>query len=280
MTSHGVRFPCYWKARARLALAAFVLALAGCASSPAAAFEGDGVHVRHVRVRVAPSHTQAFEALVERCVQSARAAGLPRGYHWLFYREPPGRYWLLWFSESADGFAVPEEPDPLVGFARHVADAEGEAARAEIERRLSAIEYEVEWTVLMRQKATWGTVGEMSTSTHPKARMMLREVRSGAEEAFDGAVAARTALLQDHGYPLPVEGFAIVSGMPGHALQVVFPVDWPSFHATDSFGAFVRGLDEAAQEEYARRKGMLMETMASAEYYDGSVVRELSYGAD
>ena len=88
-----------------------------------------------------------------------------------------------------------------------------------------------------------------------------------------------TAFFSEHGYKLPIEGFVVVAGAPGTAMQVVFPVDWPSFHATDSFGAFVRSLDTEAQEDYAGRKAALMETMARAEFYDGSFAPELSFGS-
>ena len=64
------------------------------------------------------------------------------------------------------------------------------------------------------------------------------------------------------------------------APQVVFPVDWSSFHDSDSFFAFVEGLDEAAREDYAARKAALMVTMAGAEYFDASFVPELSYSAE
>lgn len=262
------------------ALACIALA-SSCATTdtPAAAtqFEADGVYVTHLRLRLAPSHTQAFEALMKRCVAVASAAELSEDYEWLCYREPPGRYWLVQFSEAADGFAFPEH---LEGFADHVGWAGGEAARAEIMAMLAELEYETEWEIIFQNKASWSTVESMSTATHPKARMMDRTIRPGMEAAFDAALEARTAFLAEHGYPLPVEGFVARRGAPGRALQVVFPVDWSAFHGATSFFAFVQGLDEAARADYAARKAALMVTMASAEYFDASFVAELSYGQE
>ena len=260
-----------------LTTASVVLSAAACASTPAAPFDAGGVYVQHVRVRIVPSHTQAFEALVARCIEAAQAADLACEYTWLCYREPPGRYWLLWFSEERDAFAIPDAPDALVGLVRHVARAAGEDALADVDRRLAQLDYELEWNVVSRQKTGWSTVDSMSTATHPKARMMVRTIRPGAEAAFDRALTARTAFLRDHGYSLPVEGFAVIAGAPGTAIQVVFPVDWPSFHAADSFSAFVGGLDETAQRAYAQRKQALMVTMDRAEFYDGAVAPELCY---
>jgi len=262
----------------------FALALlpTACAAAPHAAtesFEASGVHVRHVRLRVAPAQTQDFEALVERCVESAATAGLPDEYDWLCYRESPGRYWLITFSGERDGFAIPTSEHPLRTFARHVADQEGPSARAEIDERLAALEYELEWSMLTRQRLEWSTVEEMSTATHPAARIMLRTVRPGLEADFERALAERTAFLKDHGYPLPVEGFVILSGAPGAAMQVVFPRDWPSFHARESFWEFVQRLPEPEREEYMRCKADLMRTMLSAEYYDAEYLEPASYGA-
>ena len=120
----------------------------------------------------------------------------------------------------------------------------------------------------------------MSTDTHPKARIMDRRIRPGMEAAFDAALTARTAFLAKHDYPLPIEGFAIRSGAPGRSWQALFPVDWPSFHERDSFYAFVQSLDQALQDEYAGLKAALMETMASAEYYDANFAPELRYRAE
>ncbi len=260
---------------------AWLTLASGCATNPAPAtatsFDAEGVYVRHLRLRLAPSHTHAFEAMMKRCVEAASGAKLPEPYDWLCYREPPGRYWLLLFSDTIDGFATPET---LVGFADHIGRAEGESALAEIMAMLAGLEYEIEWEIFFQQKANWSTVEAMSTASHPKARIMDRTIRPGMEAAFEAALAARTAFLVDHGYPLPVEGFVIRSGAPQRALQVVFPVDWSTFHETDSFSAFVRGLDEAAQEEYAERKASLMATMSRAEYNDGNFAPELSYRSE
>lgn len=273
----------------RLALLLFALLTAACASPPsgpahartadAASFPVEGLFARHLRLRLAPSHTQDFEALMERCVRAAQAAALPEAWDWLLYRESPGRYWIIAFAEEREGFALPRGPRPLWSFARGVADREGPAARAEVERRLAALEYVVEWDLLTRQKRAWSTVDSMSTTTHPEARLMLRTVRPGREVDFDRALTARTAFFREHGYPLPVEGFVILEGLPGHALQVVFPRDWPSFHAAESFWEFVQSRPEAERTDYLARKAALMETMASAEYHDASFLPEASYDA-
>jgi hypothetical protein len=257
---------------------------AACATvAPAAVtdlFAADGVHVRHVRLRIAPSHTGDFEALLERCVGIAEAAKLSDDYDWLAYRESPGRYWVITFSDERDGFAVPGSDRPLRTFALHLAAIESEDAVAEIEQRLSALEYEVEWSILTRQKRAWSTVEGMTTATHPKARMMLRTVRAGQQAAFERALAERTAFLLAKGYPLPVEGFVTLAGLPGTAMQVVFPRDWTSFHATESFWQFAQLLPEADRAEYTRLKAALMPTMASAEYLDADHLPSASYGRE
>lgn len=241
------------------------------------AFEADGRFVRHVRLRVAPAQTKEFEALIKRCVEAAQAVGLPDEHHWLCYREPPGRYWLVLFSEERDGFAIPDSERPLRAFARHVADLESADARAEVDERLAALEYEIEWTWVLRQKKEWSTALKMTTETHAKARLMLRRIRPGHGAAFDRALAERVAFLVDQGYPLPVEGFVTLSGVPDAAVQAVFPRDWPSFHGGESFWEFIQRLPEPDRERYMQRKGALMETMLSAEYYDAAHVPEASY---
>jgi hypothetical protein len=261
--------------RALRALALLGLLCAGCvarapATADAAAFEAQGVFVRHARVRFAPAHTQAFEALLARCVRGARAAGLPGESGWLCYRETPGRYWVLWFSGSADGFPYPAAPDALAAFVRQTSGAADAAA-------LARLDYELEWVLLLRQKLGWCTVPEMSTETHPKARLMERTIAPGAEGAFDRALTARTDFLRERGYPLPIEGFVTLAGAPGTAHQVLFPVDWASFHASTSIGTFVRVLDAEARAEYAARKRDLMVTMTRAEFYDADCLPELSY---
>ena len=249
----------------------------GMHSQATATFEADGIFVRHLRLRLVPFHTQTFEKLMRRCVQAAQTAGLPGEYEWLCYREPPGRYWLIFFSETIEGFAI---PGSLRAFALHLAREEGETALEEISGLLVGLEYETEWEIIFQQKSSWSTVESMSTATHPKARIMDRTIRPGMEEAFEDALGARTAFLVEHGYELPIEGFVTRRGESGHEWQVVFPVDWSSFHETDSFGVFIRNLDESVQEEYAKVKRALMVTMDQAEYYDGDYLRELSFSAD
>lgn len=251
---------------------------AGCvtrgATADADSFEAGGVFVRHLRVRLAPHDTLAFEAWLERCVAVATRSGLSGDSEWLCYREPPGRYWILAFAETADGFAA---PPGLAGFVDHVASAAGDATRRELTDELRRLEHEVEHELVCRQRTDWGTVDEMYTATHPEARMILRTIRPGMEAEFAAALTARTAFLRAHGYPLPVEGFVILGGAPGQALQVVFPRDWSSFHDSESFYAFSRTKDEAMQAEYAVHKAALLETMARAEYLDGSFAAELSF---
>ncbi len=249
----------------------------GMHSQAAATFEADGIFFRHLRLRLAPFHTQTFEKLMRRCVQAAQTADLPGEYEWLCYRESPGRYWLIFFSETIDGFATPGR---LRSFALNLSRAEGGSALDEISGLLVGLEYETEWEIIFQQKSSWSTVESMSTATHPKARIMDRTIRPGMEDAFEDALGARTAFLLEHGYELPIEGFVTRRGEPGHEWQVVFPVDWSSFHDTDSFGAFIRNLDESVQEEYAEVKRALMVTMDRAEYYDGDYVQELSYSAE
>lgn len=244
-------------------------------------FKANGIFVRSLRLRLVPYHTQAFEALMRRCVAAAASAALPESHEWLCYRESPGRYWIITFSETRDGFACPPS---FAGFVASIAGAESEEARREATAMLDDLEYETEWWMLTRQKTEWSTVESMSTATHPMARAMVRTIRPGMAEEFDAALTARTAFLHEHGYPLPVEGFVTLDASPPElrhaAMQVVFPVDWPSFHASESFGAFVGSLDPVAQEVYAARKAALMRTMSRAEFYDGSYAPELRYDTD
>ncbi|MCZ6837140.1 MAG: hypothetical protein O7G85_15300 [Planctomycetota bacterium] len=259
--------------------------MAGCATNhpqvniegmaTARQYDAEGIYVRHLRLRLAPSHTKAFEAMMKRCVEAARnSRERAEPLEWLCYRESPGRYWIIQFSDALDGF---QTQSGLRGFALDVARAESAEAEGEVWRMLIDLEYETEWEIVTRQKSDWSTVTSMATATHPKARMMMRMIRPGLEEAFETALAARTGFFRDHDYPLPVEGFATRSGAPGLEMQVVFPVDWPSFHETDSFYAFVKSLDQETQDVYAGLKASLMETMSGAEYYDGDFVAELSH---
>jgi hypothetical protein len=183
----------------------------------------------------------------------------------------------LLFSDTIDGFATPEA---LVGLAEHIGRAESETAQAEIMAMLADLEYRTEWEIVFQQKAEWSTVEEMSTATHPKARIMERIHRPGMEAAFGEALAAWTAFLVNHGFPWPIEGFVIRSGAPERAVQVVFSIDWRTFHETAPFSAFVRGLDEALQDEYAARTAALMATMALSKNYDGDIAPELSYTSE
>lgn len=264
----------------RIAILAVLTLLLACSATTAVSdtFKADGVYVRHVRLRVAPAQTKAFEGLMERCVEAAQSAELSDDHDWLCYRESPGRYWIVTFSGERDGFTVPGSKTPLRTFALSIADREGGAIRGEIAERLGALEYEIEWTLLTRQKKEWSTVDDMSTKTNPKARMMLRTIRPGHEAEFERALTQRTAFFGEHDYPLPVEGFVTLSGAPGTAMQVVFPRDWPSFYARESFWEFVQALPESDREDYMRRKGELMPTMLSAEYYEADHLPDASYG--
>jgi hypothetical protein len=255
--------------------------LAACAGIPTAdlhAVEAQGVFVRHARIRVAPPQTKDFEALIGRCTEAVAEADLEHHYRWLCYREPPGRYWLIWFSHTADGFSYADEPDVLSGFLRGLSAAVGDHALVGVEEQLARIDHEIEWNVLHRQKQGWSTVDDLNEETHPIARMIVRTVVPGAEEAFDRALTARTDFLREQVYPMPVEGFVTLDGAAGTALQVSFGVDWPSFHARDSFGAWAESLDEETRAEYARLKAALLATMSRAEYYHGKAVPELTPG--
>ena len=248
-------------------------ALAACAHLPpsidAAApipVAADGVHIRHRRVRLAPSHTKGFEGVLRACVTGASAAGLDTT--WLCYRESPGRYWLVTFAAHDGTF---DEPQGLEGFVGHAAPAALPDLRE--------LELEVEWEWELQQAAAWCTVEAVDIQTHPKARLMVRTVRPGREAAFAAALTARTAFLAEQGYPLPIEGFVTRRGGPAGALQVVFPRDWSSFHDADSFRAFVEAMDGPTRVEYDGRKAALMHTMSRAEFHDADLVAELSRGA-
>ena len=253
--------------------------VSSCATTRARAstFEAEGIYGRHLRLRVTPAQTRNFEAIMKRCVAVASAADLGEEYAWLCYREPPGRYWVLMFSATPDGFAT---PGALLGFVKHIDEIGDEADRGELVAMLDELEYEIEWEVVFQRKASWSSTRELNESSNPKARIIDRSIRPGMEDAFDDALARRTTFFVEHGYPLPVEGFVVRSGAPGRAFQVVFPVDWPSFHRTDSFFAFSKGLDQTRRDLYAAHKAALMPTMSSAEYHDGDFVSELSYGAE
>ncbi len=245
-----------------------------CALSPAAsdAYDAEGVHVRHVRIQVAPSHSTTFESMMAECVRVATAAALPEEHEWLCYFEPPTRYWLLWFSETPSGFAAPAVPDPLVGFVNEIARHDD---GSQVPEALATLDYHIEWHALHRQKTAWSTVSSMNSAEFKVAGMMVHTVRPGEEAAFKQALAARTAFLGENGYPFPIEGFVTLAGAPGTALQVAFPTDWSDVRT--SFRAFAAGLSESAGEAYSKRSLSLRATTISTEVYDGEVRRELCY---
>ncbi|MFT4543140.1 MAG: hypothetical protein ACI841_001560 [Planctomycetota bacterium] len=260
-----------------------ISAASACKSSAseganASSFEADGVFVRHVRIRLAPSDTKPFEAVMARCAEVAHAAELDKSYDWLSYRETPGRYWLINFAGTRSSFRAPWSSDPLQSFVHFLGMIDGEDTAQELDRDLGALEYEIEWATLQRQKPSWCTVRSLDPEEYPKARMMVRTIRPGFEERFEQALTERTAFLDEHDYPLPIEGFVTLEGLPGTAMQVLFPLEWSSFHVSQSIGLFVKTLDEAARNDYATRKQALMETMGRAEFYDASYVSELSFG--
>lgn len=248
----------------------------GCVSSPQPVLEAEGVYVRHLRVRVPPPQSQAFEAMMTRLVEAATRAGLPEEYDWLCNREPPDRYWLLFFSDSATGFAT---PSTLRGMVDRVGPTESRTAHAEIMEMFAGIKFETDWEILIRQKESWSTVREMSTSTHPKARIIARSIRAEKLQAFDADLSEMTAFLQANHYPLPVEGFVLHSGDTEAAWQVVFPVDWVSSSATE-FSAFVSELEPAAQSRYADLEEALRATVSGSRRYDAEFARELSYQSE
>ena len=262
--------------------------LAGCGSLPspraplatdAAGIEAEGPFVRHVRLRVAPAETKTFEAILGDAAELAERAGLGPAYDWLCYRESPGRYWVVTMADERADFPVPASDRPVRSLLGAVERAGGKSEG--LPERFEAIEHELEWSLLTRQKAVWSTVDSMSTATHPKARIMWRTVRGGRATEFDRALAARTAFLAERGYPLPIEGFVVLEGLPrevarGAAMQVVFPRDWASFHASESFWEFVQALPAAGREAYLERKAALMSSMAGAEYFDGDFLPEAS----
>lgn len=247
----------------------------GCVSREAGApaYAAQGVHTRHLRIRVTPEQTGHFEDLMRLCVDAVkeRAEGTAAA-GWLCYREPPGRYWLVSFADEPGAFTHADGLEGLVGSVAERAPSH----RRELWQRLRSLEHELDWEIVARQKAAWSTVEDVDTDQHPKARMMMRSVKPGMEAAFDAALTRRTAFLAEHAYPLPIEGFATLRGDRSVQLQVVFPLDWPTFHGSLSFGAFVKGLAEEARQDYARRKAALMRTMSNAAWYDGSYVGELS----
>lgn len=255
--------------RRRTALA--LLLLAACGAPPQAELQAlpvdaEGSWIRHRRVRLAPAHTKGFEAVLATCVEAAEARDWAGA--WLCYRESPGRYWIVTFAGEGGSFL---EPAGLKGFV-------GTLSPTALEE-LGALEHEVEWEWEGQQAEAWSTGDEVDLTTHPKARLMVRTVRSGMEAEFAEAVAGRTRFLRESGYPLPIEGFVSRGGGPPRSqLQVVFPTDWATFHGEGSFGLFVKSLDEPTQAAYAARKAALMRTMSRAEFHDADLVPELCFG--
>lgn len=269
----------------RLIVACAILAVqAGCVSnrlksetnSVAGGADADGVFVRYTRLRVAPPDVSAFEALMKRCVAAAHQAKLGGAYDWLCYREPPCRYWLIFFSETLDGFATPHA---FESFARDVGQAESAEALQEVADLLARVGYETEWQFTHQQHAAWSTVQDMHTSTHPKARATYYTVVMGREEAFTEALAARTAFLLEHNYTLPVEGFISRQSASDQPLQVVFPVSWERYHRTDSVKSFIQRLNATARVEFQRLDQAVANVSQRIEHYDADFAKELSYSA-
>jgi len=109
--------------------------------------------------------------------------------------------------------------------------------------------------------------------------MIERIARIGSETAFDDALTAWTRFLVGHGYALPIEGFAPVSGDRYAFLQVVFPTDWTTYFDHASFSAFTSILDTSAQKQFDAIDAALMATVSSVAFYDGDYAGELSYAS-
>lgn len=260
----------------RLILLTIVLA-AGCTSAPEAstpAFEADGIHVRHLRLRVVPEQTRDFEELMKACVAAAREIPEPERDVWICYREPPGHYWLIQFSRDIETFRFPEGLD---GFVMHLAARSPVPVRQDLRRRIGSLNHEIRWNIITQQTKAWSTTDSLDASTYPRARMMMRTVKPGLERVFSAALAARTAFFVEHRYELPIEGFVTRRGDPMTQLQIVYARDWSSFHARESFGEFVKRLPKAARDDYAGRKAALMRTMNDAAWYHGNYAPELSF---
>lgn len=150
-------------------LVAVLASSVGCGTARDRAFEAEGVYVRHLRIRVLPSEEREFETLMTRIVNAAAEADLSEEHDWLCYRELPDKYWLLFFNGSPTGFAV---PNTFPGFADYIGQAGSGAAHAEIMAMVAGLDFRPEWEILGQQKASWSTVRDMSTSSHPKARII------------------------------------------------------------------------------------------------------------
>ena len=249
-----------------------ILFAAACATSgtgPSTSIEADGPRLRHLRVRIVPEQTKRFEELMKACVECAGNDSAP----WLCYREPPGHYWLIQVSPQGAPFPYAEG---LQGFVTSVTARSTPARRDALLRQLSELRYETRWSIVTQQVSSWSTVDRVNPKTHGKARIMMREVKPGMLTAFAKALTERTALFDDIGHPLPIVGYATLSGAASRQFQVVFAEDWGTFHDRQSFGIWAKTLPPSEQDRYAARKAALMRTMNNAAWFDGTYADELS----
>ncbi|MEC9374189.1 MAG: hypothetical protein VYC34_10115 [Planctomycetota bacterium] len=241
------------------------------------AAQPEGVYVRHIRLRVAPADVADFESLMHDLAVAATRANLAPEHAWLCYAEPPCRYWLISFGETPGG-AVAEQS--FESFARRIAAESGAMPRGDLNQRLAAIDVREDWSHLHRQTLRWSTVEQMTTATHPKARMVLYRIDKDRIADFDRAMVERTAFLIENEYPLPIEAFLRLNTARAEAIRVVFPVDWPSFYERDSMDAFQGRLDDAQAARLEELDQQLIETVTWMEYFDADFIPRLNFGAE
>jgi len=251
--------------------------VAGCASAPDAASDGlaaDGPFVHHVRIRVVPYQTKAFEVLLADCARAARSVTTSDRDEWFFYREPPGRYWLLGFGAESGSLPLLSADDPVAALVDRVAERAPAAVSRVLRAQHAELEYVVEWSLLLQRRGDWCGGPEMEPEAWPCARLMVRTVREGRAAEFDQALTARTRFFVDAGFPLPLEGFVVRDGVGADAgiltAQAAFARSWEGYHSRDHFPLWRAAQPPAVQARYDARKQALMVTMARAEFFDGT----------
>ncbi len=230
-----------------------------------------GIFVRETVFRVSPKHAAEWEAAV-RDISTAAAKSNSSVHNWLLYKAGPFVYWMIQFSETLD--SIPTE----MSFHSAFADLAGAQDYLNALSRLLKTDFEITRDIICQQDSYWSTVAEMSTDTHPKARVSDYWVRPGDEDAFDKLQKQLTSLLVEIGYPFPVESFRPRFGAPRVSQVVTFADSWESFHGANSLDALANEAGKLNELDAlrTRRASLVLREV----HHDLDFEPSLSYGAE